>query len=158
MSYDFELSCTLPASPEAIYEAWLEQRRARRDDRGQGQGVEEDRRRAIPLGTATSVGKNIELAPGRADRAVLAHERVRAPMIPNSTITITLTPLKAGARLTLVAISGVPDGQTSYEEQRLAGTFYFEPMTAYFARKLPHDAEQKELPTMRNVTFAALLS
>ena len=24
MSYDFELSCTIPATPEAIYAAWLD--------------------------------------------------------------------------------------------------------------------------------------
>jgi hypothetical protein len=24
MTYDFKLSCTLPASPEAVYDAWLD--------------------------------------------------------------------------------------------------------------------------------------
>ena len=49
---------------------------------------------------------------------------------PNSTIVVELEPMKSGARLTLTH-TGVPDGQTSYEEGGWRD-FYFEPMKAYF--------------------------
>jgi hypothetical protein len=46
---------------------------------------------------------------------------------------VTLTALKSGWRLTL-RHTGVPDGQTSYEEHGWR-EFYFEPMQAYFASR-----------------------
>ena len=55
----------------------------------------------------------------------------------DSKITVTLTPVKAGARLTLVH-SSVPDGHTSYKNGGWRD-YYFKPMEKYFgkSRKMP---------------------
>ncbi len=52
---------------------------------------------------------------------------------PDSRVTVDLEPTSAGARLTLTH-SGVPDGQTTYENGGWQD-FYFAPMKAYFARE-----------------------
>ncbi len=64
MSYDFELSCTLPASPEAVYEAWL-------SSAAHGAMTGAKTKASKRVGAAFSawdgyiVGKNIELVPGK---------------------------------------------------------------------------------------------
>ena len=60
---------------------------------------------------------------------------------PNSTITVDLNPTKGGARLTLTH-SGVPDGQTSYEDGGWQDN-YFTPMKAYFASERPRGKPAK---------------
>ncbi len=63
MSYDFELSCTLPASPQAVYEAWLNSAAHSAMTGGKAKASKR-------VGAAFSawdgyiVGKNIELVPG----------------------------------------------------------------------------------------------
>lgn len=131
MSYDFELSCTLPASPEEIYEAWL-------DSAGHSAMTGSPATASKRIGAAHSAwegyitGKNIELIP--RERIVQSWRTIHfAENDPDSTILVTLTPLKSGSRLTL-RHTGVPDGQTSYEEHGWR-EFYFEPMQAYFASR-----------------------
>ena len=76
------------------------------------------------------IGKTLELVPG--ERIVQTWRTTRfADEQFNSTITIELAPTKTGARLTLTH-SGVPDGQTSYENGGWQDN-YFAPMKAYFA-------------------------
>ena len=128
MSYEFELSCTLPASPQEIYEAWLSSAAHSRMTGGPAKASKR-------IGAAHSAwdgyitGKTLELTPGQ--RIVQTWRTTEfADSDPDSTITVTLTPVDSGARLTL-RHSGVPDGQTSYEEHGWE-QFYFEPMQAYF--------------------------
>ncbi len=133
MSYDFKLSCILPAPPEAVYEAWLS---------GPAHGAMTGGKATASkrIGAAFSAwdgyitGKNIELVTGK--RIVQSWRTSEfADDDPDSTIAVVLTPVKAGARLTL-SHSDVPDGQTSYEKGGWRDN-YFEPMKAYFARKFP---------------------
>jgi uncharacterized protein YndB with AHSA1/START domain len=131
MSYDFELSCTLPATPEAVYEAWL-------SSAAHGAMTGAKAKASKKVGAAFSawdgyiVGKNIELVPG--NRIVQSWRTSEfGPDDPDSTITIALTPDEAGARLTL-SHKGAPDGQTAYETEGWR-KFYFEPMKAYFERR-----------------------
>ena len=133
VSYDFELSCTLPAPPEAVYEAWL-------NSAAHGAMTGAKAKASKKVGAAFSawdgyiVGKNIELVPGKRIVQSWRTSEFGADD-PDSTITLTLTPINAGARLTL-SHRNVPDGQTSYEKGGWRDN-YFEPMKVYFARKFP---------------------
>jgi len=131
MSYDFELSCTLPASPEEIYDAWL-------SSSGHSAMTGSPAKASKKTGAAHSAwdgyitGKNVELMP--SEKIVQTWRTSEfSENDPDSTITLTVTPLKSGARVTL-RHSGVPDGQTSYEEHGWK-EFYFEPMQTYFASR-----------------------
>jgi len=132
MSYDFELVCDLPASPRAIYEAWL-------SSAGHSAMTGAKAKASKKVGAAYSawdgyiVGRNLELEPNR--RIVQSWRTSEfAANDPDSTVTIALSPIGAGARLSLKH-TGVPDGQTSYENEGWR-EFYFEPMQAYFARRV----------------------
>lgn len=131
MAYDFELVCELPASPHAVYDAWL-------SSAGHSAMTGAKAKASTKVGAAYSawdgyiVGRNLELVP---DRRIVQSWRTSefAADDPNSTITIELTPLGAGTRLSLRHV-GVPDGQTAYEKGGWRDN-YFEPMKAYFARR-----------------------
>ena len=131
MTYDFKLSCTLPASPEAVYEAWLD---SGRHSAMTGAPAKIGKR----VGDAYFAwdgyieGKTLELVPGR--RIVQSWRTSEfADGDPDSTITVELEPTKTGTRLTLTH-RGVPDDQTDYENGGWRD-FYFSPMKAYFARE-----------------------
>jgi uncharacterized protein YndB with AHSA1/START domain len=130
MTYDFKLSCTLAAPPEAVYDAWL-------DSAAHGAMTGGGAKIARCVGGAYSAwdgyitGKTVELVPGK--RIVQSWRTTEfADHDPDSTITIELKPAKTGTRLTLTH-GGVPDGQTSYENGGWQDN-YFAPMKAHFAR------------------------
>jgi activator of HSP90 ATPase len=130
MSYSYELTCELPASPQAVYEAWL-------SSAGHSAMTGAKAKASKKIGAAYSawdgyiVGRNLALDPGR--RIVQSWRTTEfAADDPDSTVTIEVKPLGAGTRLTL-RHDGVPDGQTTYEASGWR-EFYFEPMLAYFAR------------------------
>ena len=130
MSYNFTLSCTLPASPKAVYDAWL-------DSAEHSAMTGAEAKIVSRVGAAFSAwdgyitGKTVELIPGK--RIVQSWRTTEfAGDDPDSTITIELSPAKTSARLTLTH-SGVPDGQTSYEQGGWRDN-YFTPMKAYFAQ------------------------
>jgi activator of HSP90 ATPase len=132
VTYDFELSCTIPATPEAIYEAWLESAAHSAMTGGEAEASKEP---GAPHSAWDGyiTGKNIELVPGA--RIVQTWRTSKfAAHDPDSTITVVLAPAKTGTKLTLTH-SGVPDGQTSYEKHGWRD-YYFEPMKAYFAEKV----------------------
>ena len=130
MTYDFKLSCTLTASPEAVYDAWL-------DSAAHGAMTGARAKIVKGVGGAYSAwdgyitGKTVELVPGK--RIVQTWRTSEfAGDDADSTITVELARAKVGARLTLTH-SGVPDRQTSYENGGWQDN-YFTPMKAYFAR------------------------
>jgi activator of HSP90 ATPase len=131
MTYDFKLSCTLPATPEAVYDAWL-------DSAAYSAMTGGSAKIAKRVGGDYSAwdgyitGKTLELIPGKL---IVQSWRTSqfAPRDPDSTITVELGQTKAGTRLTLTH-RGVPDGQTSYENGGWQDN-YFSPMKAYFAAK-----------------------
>jgi activator of HSP90 ATPase len=131
VAYDFELSCTIPATPEAIHEAWLNS--AAHSEMTGGEAVASNK-----LGAPHSAwdgyitGKNVELVPGVRIVQTWRTSEFAADD-PDSTITVALTPVKTGTKLTLTH-RGVPDGQTSYEEEGWR-EYYFEPMKAYFSAR-----------------------
>ncbi len=129
MTYDYKLSCTLQASPEAVYDTWI-------DSAGHAAMTGAPAEIGKRVGDAYSAwdgyisGRTLELVPGR--RIVQSWRTTDfADEEPDSTITIELEPTKTGVRLTLLH-SGVPDDQTDYENGGWRD-FYFAPMKAYFS-------------------------
>lgn len=133
MTYDFTLSAVIPAAPRAIYDAWL-------DSRGHSAMTGSAAKMSTKVGAKVTAwggyisGRNLELVPGkrivqswRTTQFTDAHE--------DSTITVTLAPVKTGTRLTL-RHANVPDGQTSYQKGGWRD-HYFRPMQAYFAKQKP---------------------
>jgi activator of HSP90 ATPase len=129
MTYDFKLTCTLPATPEAVYDAWL-------DSAAHSAMTGGSAKIAKRVGGDYSAwdgyitGKTLELIPGKL---IVQSWRTSefAPRDPDSTITVELQQTKAGTRLTLTH-RRVPDSQTSYENGGWQDN-YFTPMKAYFA-------------------------
>jgi len=131
MSYDFELSCTIPATPEAIYKAWLDSA-AHSAMTGARAKIVKRVGGAYSAWDGDITGKTVELVQGK--RIVQSRRTTEfAGDDPDSTIVVDLAPTKRGARLTLTH-SGVPDAQTSYEDGGWQDN-YFAPMKAYFARE-----------------------
>src|ERR1700722_18232949 len=130
MPYDFTLSATIPASPRAIYDAWL-------DSRGHGAMTGSTAKMSGKVGAKVRAwggyisGRNLELVPGK--RIVQSWRTTQfTDAHADSTITVTLAPVKTGTRLTL-RHANVPDGQTSYQKGGWRD-HYFRPMQAYFAK------------------------
>jgi len=130
MSYDFVLSCDLSAPPKAVYAAWL-------SSEGHSAMTGGEAEVSDVVGVPYSAwdgyieGRNLELVPfSKIVQSWRSSEFAHSD--PDSTVTIELTPIKEGTRLTL-SHRGAPDGQTSYETHGWR-EFYFEPMMAYFAR------------------------
>jgi uncharacterized protein YndB with AHSA1/START domain len=128
MTYDYKLTCILPAEPEAVYAAWLD---------SEAHSAMTGARATIGAGVGSHYtawdgyihGETLELVPGR--RIVQSWRTSEfADDDPDSTIIVELEVTKTGTRLTLTH-NGVPDGQTSYEEHGWRD-FYFAPMKAYF--------------------------
>ncbi len=130
MTYDYKLTCNLPAKPETVYAAWLDSE-AHSAMTGAPASI------AAVVGASYTAwdgyirGQTLELVPGR--RIVQSWRTSEfTDDDPDSTVVVELEPTRSGARLTLTH-TRVPDAQTSYEESGWRD-FYFEPMKAYFER------------------------
>ena len=142
MPYTYTLTTVIPATPEAIYEAWL-------DSVGHSEMTGGDAAISDEVGAEFSAwdeyitGRNLELVPGQ--RIVQSWRTSEfADEHADSVVTMMLEPVEEGTLLTLVH-SNVPDEHRSYEEGGWESN-YFEPMKVYFA-KLERD-EATEGPEM----------
>jgi uncharacterized protein YndB with AHSA1/START domain len=129
MPYTFTLTTTIPASPEQIYEAWL-------DSIGHSEMTGGEATMSEEVGAAVTAwdgyisGRNLELIPG--ERIVQSWRTTEfADNDEDSIITVVLQEAGDGTLLTLEH-SNVPDTHKSYEEGGWHAN-YFEPMVAYFA-------------------------
>jgi uncharacterized protein YndB with AHSA1/START domain len=128
MPYTFTLTATIPASPQEIYDAWL-------DSLGHSEMTGGEASMSDEVGAEVSAwdgyisGRNLELIPG--ERIVQTWRTSEfADEHEDSVISIVLTEVGDGSLLTLVH-SNVPDDQRSYEEGGWQSN-YFEPMVVYF--------------------------
>ena len=128
MTYGFRLSRDLPATPQAVYDAWL-------DSAAHGAMTGSEAKIGKNVGDRYTAwdgyisGKTLELAPGRRIAQSWRTTEFDSKD-PDSTIVVDLEPTKNGTQLTLTH-RGVPNGQTSYENGGWRD-FYFAPMQAYF--------------------------
>ena len=96
MSYDFQLVCDLPASPEAIYKAWLSSE-GHSDMTGGEAEVSDVVGAAYSAWDGYIEGRNVELLPFR--RIVQTWRTTEFPEgHEDSTLTVELTPIATGAR------------------------------------------------------------
>jgi activator of HSP90 ATPase len=135
VAYRFKLTHVFPASPDVIYDTWLR-------SRGHTAMTGSKAKMSARIGGRYTAwdgyisGRNLILEPGK--RIVQSWRTTEfTDADEDSKITVTLTPVKAGTRLTLVH-SDVPDGHTSYENGGWRDC-YFKPMGKYFgkSRKTP---------------------
>lgn len=131
MSYDFTLTTIIPATPQAVYDTWL-------DSRGHTAMTGSTAKTSAKVGAKVSAwggyisGRNLALVPGK--RIVQSWRTTKfTDAHADSTITVTLAPVKGGTRLTL-RHANVPDGQTSYQKGGWQNS-YFAQMQAYFAKQ-----------------------
>ncbi len=130
MTYDFKLSCALPASPEAVYDAWLD---SASHGAMTGAPATIGNRVGEPYAAWDGyiTGRTLKLVP---DRQIVQSWRTSEfdESDADSTVTVDLERTETGTLLTLTH-RGVPDGQTGYEKSGWRD-FYFAPMLTYFAR------------------------
>jgi uncharacterized protein YndB with AHSA1/START domain len=147
MPYTFTLTAAIPASPQEIYEAWL-------DSLGHSEMTGGEASMSDQVGVEVTAwdgyisGCNLQLIPGerivqswRTEEFGDEHE--------DSIVTIVLTEAGDGTLLTLEH-SKVPDDQRSYEDGGWHSN-YFEPMVAYFTvrkRATSASSEQAARQTM----------
>jgi uncharacterized protein YndB with AHSA1/START domain len=126
----FEISATIPATPERVYKAWLTGKEHAAMTGGGATGS------ARVGGKFTAwdgyiEGKNLEL---EANKRIVQSWRTSefSDSDPDSRLEITLTPTKTGTKLTL-RHSGIPDGQAASYKPGWKD-HYFDPMKEYFAQ------------------------
>jgi uncharacterized protein YndB with AHSA1/START domain len=131
MAYDYKLTCTLPATPEEVYDAWLDSK-AHSAMTGAYAKMSKRVGAEVSAWDGYITGKNLELVEGkRIVQSWRTSEFDEAD--EDSIITVTLAPAKTGALL-MLHHAKVPDGQTSYEKEGWRDS-YFAPMKEYFSRK-----------------------
>ena len=131
MPYTFTLTATIPATPEEIYQAWL-------DSLGHSEMTGGEASMSDQIGAEVSAwdgyisGRNLELIPG--ERIVQSWRTTEfGDEHEDSVITVVLEEVGDDTLLTLEH-SNVPDEQRSYEEGGWQSN-YFEPMVAYFTER-----------------------
>ena len=129
MPFSFTLTAIIPATPQQIYDAWL-------DSRGHTK-ITGSAARAKPVQGATFSawggyikGKNLTLEPGR--RIVQSWRTTKfAKQDQDSQIEVLLEAVPEGTLLTLHH-TNVPDGHVGYQDGGWQ-QHYFEPMKQYFS-------------------------
>jgi activator of HSP90 ATPase len=140
MPFAFTLTETIPATPQQIYDAWLD------SDGHSGMTGGKAMASSIEGGAFTAwddyiSGRNLVLEPGR--RIVQSWRTTRfADQDPDSRIEVLLEPVEAGTLLTLHH-THVPDGHTGYQDGGWQD-HYFEPMKRWFKNPLPPTAGEVE--------------
>jgi len=137
MPYTFTLTATIPASPEEIYQAWL-------DSLGHSEMTGGEATMSDQVGAEVTAwdgyisGRNLELVPG--ERIVQSWRTSEfGDEHEDSVVTVVLQEVGDGTLVT-IEHSNVPDDQRSYEEGGWQSN-YFEPMVAYFTERKEGAAE-----------------
>ena len=143
MPYSYTLTTVIPATPEEIYQAWLDSA-AHSEMTGADASISGEVGAEYSAWDEYITGRNLELVPGQ--RIVQSWRTSEyADEHDDSVVTVTLEPVEEGTLLTLVH-SNVPEEQRDYEEGGWESN-YFEPMKVYFARLEQDEAtEAAEAP------------
>jgi uncharacterized protein YndB with AHSA1/START domain len=140
MPYTFTLTATITATPEQVYETWL-------NSIGHSEMTGSEATMSDEVGAEVSAwdgyisGRNLELVPG--ERIVQSWRTTEfGDDDEDSVIIVTLQEIEEGTLLTLEH-GNVPDAHRSYEEGGWRSS-YFEPMVAYFT-ELKEDVAEPAL-------------
>jgi uncharacterized protein YndB with AHSA1/START domain len=129
--YAFTLTTTIPASPQEIYEAWLDSV-VHSEMTGSEASMSEETGAQVSAWDGYITGRNLELVPG--ERIVQSWRTTQfTDEHEDSQIIVTLKAVEDGTLLTLEH-TNVPDAQKSYEESGWQ-KHYFDPMKEYFAKR-----------------------
>jgi uncharacterized protein YndB with AHSA1/START domain len=139
MPYTFTLTSIIPATPQQIYDAWLDSIEHTEMTGGEA-NMSDEIGAEVSAWDGYITGSNLELVPG--ERIVQAWRTGEfADEQADSVVTVTLEPVEEGTLLTLVH-SNVPDSHRSYEEGGWESQ-YFEPMKVYFAKLEQEEAAEE---------------
>ncbi len=131
MTLRFTVSAVIPASPKAVYDAWLNGKEHAAMTGGESATGSTKLGGKFTAWGGYISGRNLTLVPGK--RIVQSWRSTQfADTDPDSQIELVLKKSARGTRVTLKH-TNVPDGQHSYKEGWK--THYFVPMKAYFAGK-----------------------
>ncbi len=130
MSIDFEVSDVIPATPEEIYEAWLDSEEHSRMTGGQAK-VSSNVGDTFEAWDGYIQGKNLELEfPGRILQEWRTTEFKETET--DSRLEILFDSASVGTRVT-IRHSNLPEHGMQYQQGWIDA--YFEPMKAYFGDK-----------------------
>jgi uncharacterized protein YndB with AHSA1/START domain len=139
MPYDFKISTLIPASPQEIYDAWLNSL-AHSEMTGSEAVMSDEIGAEVSAWDGYITGRNLELVP--AELIVQSWRTTEfADDHQDSIIRVTLEEADGGTLFVLLH-SNVPDEQTSYEQGGWQ-EYYFEPMQEYFAKAKRTGAAKK---------------
>lgn len=131
MPYAFTLTTTIPASPQEIYEAWLDSV-VHSEMTGGEASMSDETGAEVSAWDGYITGRNLELVPG--ERIVQSWRTTQfTDEHEDSQITVTLEAVEDGTLLTLEH-TNVPDAQRSYEQGGWQ-EHYFDPMKEYFGKR-----------------------
>jgi uncharacterized protein YndB with AHSA1/START domain len=128
MSGSFEAIEVIPATPAAVYAAWLSSE-GHSAMTGAPATCSDQAGGSFDAWDGYITGRNLELDPGR--RIVQSWRAADFPdAAEDSTLEVTLTPVEGGTQL-ILRHSNLPGDGESYRQGWVE--WYFEPMKRYFA-------------------------
>jgi uncharacterized protein YndB with AHSA1/START domain len=146
MPYTFTLTASIPATPEEIYEAWLDSL-AHSEMTGGEANMSDQIGADVSAWDGYISGRNLELIPsGRIVQSWRTSEFDDED--EDSVVTVVLERVGSETLLTLEH-RNVPDGRRSYEEGGWESN-YFEPMVAYFSERRGKVAEPVRRETRKS--------
>ncbi len=129
MPFAFSVSDIIPATPQEIFDAWLDSRGHEQLTGGQPAQISANGDFTAWNGYIT--GHNLELEPPR--RIVQSWRTTKFTKDdPDSQIEVLLEPVAGGTKVT-VRHTNVPNGHTSYRDGGWQNN-YFDPMKKHFGR------------------------
>jgi len=129
MAFEFSVADVIPASPQQIYDAWLDGRAHAAMTGGQPARISAQTGVDFAVWNGYITGRNLTLEPGR--RIVQSWRTTKFTKADaDSRIEVLLEPVAGGTKVT-VRHTNVPDGHTSYRDGGWQKS-YFEPMKRYF--------------------------
>jgi uncharacterized protein YndB with AHSA1/START domain len=127
MSVEFEISDLFPASPQVVYDTWLDSA-GHAAMTGFPASIKGETGNEFVVGDGYITGMNLELIPGKLIRQSWRTQEFDESD-DDSELTITLELEETGTRLTLKH-TNLPDHGMQYKDGWVE--HYFEPMKAYF--------------------------
>ena len=131
MPFEFSVSDIIPATPQQIFDAWLDSQGHEKITGGQPARISAREGDDFGVWNGYITGRNLKLVPGR--RIVQSWRTTRFTKDdPDSQIDVLLEPVAGGTKVT-VHHTNVPDDHTSYRDGGWQNN-YFDTMKKHFGR------------------------